>query len=71
MLCARSGRVKAEDAQVAGGLPGVAQSGVELAGGIGLDVQKELVFERPAMDGPALDFLQVDAVPGEGFQGRK
>ena len=40
----------------------------ELGGGVGFDVQEELVFPGAAVDGAAFDFLQVDAVFGEGFE---
>ena len=40
----------------------------KLGGGVGFDVQEELVFPGAAVDGAAFDFLEVDAVFGEGFK---
>jgi hypothetical protein len=39
-----------------------------LGGGVGFDVEEELIFPGPAVDGAAFDFLKVDAVFGERFE---
>jgi len=54
---------------VAGGLADGSEGGFELRGGVGFDVDEELVFPGAAVDGAAFDFLEVDAVFGEGFEG--
>ena len=56
------GGVQAEDAEGAGGFADFDQGGFELGGGLGFDIEEELVFPGAAVDGAAFDFLQVDAV---------
>ena len=46
----------------------LAQGGFELCGGVGFEVEKELVFPGAAVNGTAFDFLEVDAVFGEGLE---
>src|SRR5260221_13471983 len=67
-LGARSGGIKAEDAERSGGGVDFGERGVERRGRTGFNVEVELIFERPPVDGAAFDFLQVDAVAGEGFK---
>ena len=62
------GDVEAKDAEVASGHADFGQGGFELRGGVGFDVEEELVFPRTAVDGAAFDFLQVDAVFCEWFE---
>lgn len=65
------GGVEAEDAEIAGGLADFGQGEVELRGGVGFDVEEELVFPGTTVDGAAFDFLEVDAVFGEGLERSK
>src|SRR5882724_11607938 len=67
-LGARSGWIKAEDAEKSGGGADFGQGRVERRGRTGFNVEVELIFERPPVNGAAFDFLEVDAVPGEGFK---
>lgn len=53
---------------MAGGLAGFGEGEFELGGGVGFDVEKELVLPGAAVDGAAFDFLEVDAVFCEGFE---
>src|SRR5256885_16599021 len=68
-LGARSGWIKAEDAEKSGGGTDFGECGVERRGRTGFNVEVELIFERPPVDGAAFDFLEVDAVAGKGFEG--
>ena len=53
---------------MAGGLADFGEGGFELGGGVGFDVEEKLVFPGAAVDGTTLDFLEVDAVFGEGLE---
>lgn len=53
---------------MAGGLADFGEGGFELGGGVGFDVEEELVLPRAAVNGAAFDFLEVDAVLGEGLE---
>ena len=63
--------VEAEGAEESGGRADFGEGGVDCVGGVGFDIQVELIFKRSAVDGAAFDFLEVDAVAGEGFDGRE
>jgi len=69
LLRAGGGGVKAEDAEEGGGGADFGEGSVERSARTGFDVEIELVFKRPPVDGAAFDFLQIDAVTGEGFEG--
>jgi len=62
------GGVEAEDAKFAGSVACSGEGGFELGRGVGFDVEEELVFPGAAVDGPAFDFLQVDAMFGERLE---
>lgn len=44
------------------------ESGVERGWRIGFNIEVELIFKGPPVDGAAFDFLEVDTVAGEGFE---
>src|SRR5260221_10931682 len=67
-LGTRGGGVETEDAEESGGGADFGEGGVERCGRTGFNVEVELIFERPPVDGAAFDFLQVDAVAGGGFK---
>src|SRR5256885_4257323 len=67
-LGARSGGIKAEDAEKSGGGTDFGERGVERRGRTGFNIEVELIFERPPVDGAAFDFLEVYAVAREGFK---
>ena len=67
LLAASRGKT-AQDAQFAGGLARLLQGTFERIQRIGFDVQIELILERLAMNGAALDFEEVYAVLGKGLQ---
>jgi len=63
-----SGRVKTEDAEVAGGLADFGQGGFELRGRVGFYIDEKLVLPGAAVNGAAFDFEKVDAEAAKGFQ---
>src|SRR5438045_603886 len=67
-LGARGGGIKAEDAEKSGGGSNFGERGVERRRRTGFNVEVELIFKRPPVDRAAFDFLEVDAVSGEGFK---
>jgi len=44
------------------------ESGIELGGGFGYEIEKELIDPGSAMNWATFDFHQIDAVTGKGLE---